>query len=152
MVPDTSTLQPGRVLATEHVPTPLVATTTEEGNAPDIETKAATVGKERKFEELGEILDGDGDVLEQKKKKPKQKRKTPAQRHESLAADKWTETVEAHRVFCSGCRSWIALRNDREYDLKNWDKHRAACPRISGVVKQRYATKQSVQIRDTVRS
>ncbi|OJT14637.1 hypothetical protein TRAPUB_8810, partial [Trametes pubescens] len=47
-------------------------------------------------EVLGESLDEDSDVLQQKTKKPKQKRKTPTQRHESLEADKWTETVEAH--------------------------------------------------------
>ncbi|EIW59893.1 uncharacterized protein TRAVEDRAFT_122203 [Trametes versicolor FP-101664 SS1] len=61
----------------------------------------------------------------------------PDARCKALEADADTETVEAHRVHCRGCRNWIALRNDREYDRRNWDKHKLACPRLTGVEKRR---------------
>ncbi|KAH9853326.1 hypothetical protein C2E23DRAFT_859281 [Lenzites betulinus] len=72
-------------------------------------------------------------------KKTRGKRLTETQRRAALQTEQWTAAVEAHRVRCGGCESWIVLRTDRTYDHCNWDKHAAKCPRITGVAFQRVA-------------
>ncbi|KAL1941730.1 hypothetical protein VTO73DRAFT_6730 [Trametes versicolor] len=110
---------------------------------------AGAAGKKRPHTLIGSSSDAEGDDQTPAAKKPKQRRKTPAKRCEILEADQWTGTVEAHRVTCSGCSNWIALRSDRDYDLKNWDKHRGTCSRITGLAKHRMPIKQAVQVQNT---
>lgn len=111
---------------------------------------AVATAKKRPRTLIGSSSDAEDDVQPPAAKKTKQKRKTPQKRRETLEADQWTGAVEPHRVTCSGCGNWIALRSDREYDLKNWEKHRGSCPRITGLVKHRIPIKQAVHVQDAV--
>lgn len=74
----------------------------------------------------------------------------PMERKAALKEDQWTEEVEAHQLLCRGCKSWIALRSDREYDIRNWDKHKQLCPRICGQESRRFAVKTKAPARATV--
>ncbi len=61
-----------------------------------------------------------------------QAKRGASERQEILQSDEHTLQVEAGRVRCKGCRKWIALATNRNYDLKNWNSHKQVCPQITG--------------------
>ncbi|KAE9389323.1 hypothetical protein BT96DRAFT_960070 [Gymnopus androsaceus JB14] len=62
------------------------------------------------------------------------------QREKNLKEDKWISTVvDARTVKCRGCGKPIKLGKD--YEIKNWTKHRNICPRITGTKNVRIAVK-----------
>ncbi|KAJ6605937.1 hypothetical protein B0H10DRAFT_1957009 [Mycena sp. CBHHK59/15] len=67
----------------------------------------------RKIEAVGE------DSVSRPKKTPKHYSK-PADRERSLKADSWITAVEAHRVKCKGCISWISLDKNVKFKTENW--------------------------------
>ena len=62
----------------------------------------------------------------------RQAKRRASERQEILQSDKHTLQVEAGRVRCKGCRKWIALATNRNFDLKNWNSHKQVCPQITG--------------------
>ncbi|EMD33086.1 hypothetical protein CERSUDRAFT_28615, partial [Gelatoporia subvermispora B] len=72
---------------------------------------------------------------------PHGQKTTVGQRQAALENDRWTKVVEPRRVRCGGCDKWISLRENREYELANWQKHKTTCAAITGVVKKRILVK-----------
>jgi hypothetical protein len=63
--------------------------------------------------------------------KPWAAKTTQVIRKNLLEKDEHTMNVSAHEVTCVSCNQKIKLRNTRAYDATHWDKHKAACPRIT---------------------
>ncbi|KAI0820738.1 hypothetical protein BC628DRAFT_1395122 [Trametes gibbosa] len=54
-------------------------------------------------------------------------RKTEAERRQFLEEDPHSGDVEAHRVFCKACDTWIELNLRRRYIMRLWLEHRKQC-------------------------
>jgi hypothetical protein len=74
-----------------------------------------------------------------KKAQPERKLKSKDERKEILMASEYAARVEAHRVLCVKCVSWIALHPTREFKTENWTQHVGNCPQINGKVNARTA-------------
>ncbi|KAF8200490.1 hypothetical protein K438DRAFT_2110609 [Mycena galopus ATCC 62051] len=69
-----------------------------------------------------------------KKAPPERKLKSKDEHKEILEASEYAARVEAHRVLCAKCHSWIALHLTREFKIENWTQHIGNCPQINGKV------------------
>ncbi|KAJ7243493.1 hypothetical protein C8J57DRAFT_1243438 [Mycena rebaudengoi] len=64
--------------------------------------------------------------------KKRTKKTSPEERETQLLNSEWAETVEAHRVLCVGCKTWIVLDSSQKFKLDNWQNHENSCPHITG--------------------
>ncbi|KAJ7269009.1 hypothetical protein C8J57DRAFT_1066950 [Mycena rebaudengoi] len=82
------------------------------------------------------------EVTTQPAKKKRAKKSTAEERKAKLSDNKWTGTVEAHRVYCTACGTWIALDLKQQYKLDNWENHENVCPGITGKLRVRQSAKK----------
>lgn len=66
----------------------------------------------------------------------KRQQKLKGERQRELEDDAWSSDVDAVKgVQCKGCTKRIRL--GREFEVKNWEKHRSKCPRITNEARVR---------------
>lgn len=54
-------------------------------------------------------------------------RKTESERRQFLEEDPSSGDVEAHKVFCKACDSWVELNPKRRYIMRLWLEHKKQC-------------------------
>jgi hypothetical protein len=97
----------------------------------------------RKHEEVADDESSGKDTEDEKQsakrstlaKSSRAPKKSALVRKAELEADKWLRKVEEKRVLCKGCNKWKGLH--RVYEIKEWEKHKAVCPGITGTKKVR---------------
>ncbi|KAJ6563697.1 hypothetical protein DFH09DRAFT_1278913 [Mycena vulgaris] len=76
------------------------------------------------------------DEPDMESKAPEKKAKsvpTNVEAHKDLLeANSNISVVEAHRVRCAACSTWVKLHATREFKLENWTQHETKCPAITG--------------------
>ncbi|KAJ7836006.1 hypothetical protein B0H13DRAFT_1913303 [Mycena leptocephala] len=104
----------------------------------DLETQARRRGASS-FEKTSKKEAPPPSKPSKKTAQPEHKLKSTDERKEILKASEYTAQVEAHRVLCAKCHSWIALHSTRKFKIENWTQHVGNCPQINGKVNVRSA-------------
>ncbi|KAJ7511549.1 hypothetical protein B0H11DRAFT_2268643 [Mycena galericulata] len=99
---------------------------------PDIDLKLFAKGPVEAIASKRE-LDADTDTESSlPAKKPRARKSTPEERQALLDTNENTSTVEAHRVLCAACSTWVKLHISQKFKLDNWTQHETKCPKITG--------------------
>lgn len=76
-------------------------------------------------------------------KKKRAKKMTDKEREAFLNSNVNISEVQAHRVRCTACRTWVQLHKSQNFKLENWTQHEGKCPNITGTLRVRTLVKET---------